>query len=105
MEGRAVALTTDPGTEPASPDDTTPVELAPEHLRLLQQLAASRAARQTGPPPGAERPPNAPVQADADDLVQESERLRTYVAVLEAAVTVLLESAPVTDETDPPAPS
>ena len=43
MDGRA-AMAADPEAEPAPPDDAEPVELAPEHLRLLQQLAASRAA-------------------------------------------------------------
>ncbi len=105
MEGQAVALTPGPGAEAAPTNDAEPVELAPEHLRLLQQLATSRAARQVGPPSGAQRPPNAPAQAGADDLVQENERLRTYVAVLEAAVTVLLESAPATSEADPTVPS
>ncbi|MER6399354.1 hypothetical protein ABT263_25405 [Kitasatospora sp. NPDC001603] len=104
MEGDVGALTADPGSEPASPDDTEPVELAPEHLRLLEQLAASRAARQAGPLAGAERPPSAPLQAGSDDLVQENERLRAYVAVLESAVTLLLDSAPVTGDMEPPTP-
>lgn len=104
MEGHVGALTAHPGSEPASPEDTEPVELAPEHLRLLEQLAASRAARQSGPLAGTERPPRAPLQAGSDDLVQENERLRAYVAVLESAVTLLLDSAPVTGDMEPPAP-
>ncbi|MFE2727113.1 hypothetical protein [Kitasatospora sp. NPDC059327] len=104
MEGHARALTADPRPEPASPGDNEPVELAPEHLRLLEQLAASRTARQAGPLSGAERPSSAPVQAASDDLVRENERLRAYVAVLESAVTLLLESAPVTGDMEPPTP-
>ncbi|MFD9061632.1 hypothetical protein ACFVZ3_08950 [Kitasatospora purpeofusca] len=98
MEAQGVAQTTDPGAEPVPPDDTELVELSPEHLRLLQHLAASRAARQTGPTPGAERPPGTPAQLGSGDLLQENERLRTYVAVLEAAVTLLLEPEPVNGE-------
>ncbi|MFB8241682.1 hypothetical protein ACFC58_34615 [Kitasatospora purpeofusca] len=97
MEAQGVAPTTDPGADPVPPDDTELVELSPEHLRLLRHLAASRAARQAGSPPGA------PVQPGSGDLVQENERLRTYVAVLEAAVTLLLEPEPVNGESDPPA--
>ncbi|MFF2619752.1 hypothetical protein [Kitasatospora sp. NPDC058046] len=95
-------LTTGSRAQAVTPDDVEPVELAPEHLRLLRQLAASRAARQAGP--SAQAQPTAPAQAGADDLVQEIERLRTYVAVLEAAVTLLLESTPISREVNPPAP-
>ncbi|MER7673128.1 hypothetical protein ABTY61_32365 [Kitasatospora sp. NPDC096128] len=68
-------------TTEAPPNDEL-AELAPEHLRLLEQLARQRAARQSPAPILAADP--------ATDDGGEIAHLRRYVAVLEAAVAYLL---------------
>ncbi|MFD5920668.1 hypothetical protein ACFVYP_27370 [Kitasatospora sp. NPDC058201] len=94
MDGQSIALT----AQPAPDDDAEPATLAPQHLRRLQQLAANRAARQANQPSPAFR---TPTPASSADLAAENERLRAYVAVLEAAVTVLLDATPPAHEDDP----
>ncbi|MEU9127809.1 hypothetical protein AB0D08_06795 [Kitasatospora sp. NPDC048540] len=95
METRPANVTTSSGAGHPSEADAQPAELAPEHLRLLEQLAASRTARRANSPANvAHRPdPSVPGDMGESELVRENQRLRSYIAVLEAAVTVLLDSA------------
>lgn len=77
---------TQPETEGPPSGGEEPAELAPEHLHLLQQLAAQRAARQHTPAAGL--PDTRVVPTSGGD--SEIEHLRRYVSVLEAAVAYLL---------------